>query len=302
MRGNYKFGYGVLFSIIFMIFLVSTLSAQEDVLENENMTLDLKAKICLKQANQTIFELSEQEFNTGRVLDLHEQAQALYDAQLRRFLTNRDFSGVVSLCVEIRDIKVFAFLAKDEYGALLKFYNETITEEMESPELDLLMDNIQEEIENERYEKVGPLVDQAYDGVIEVRASYGAVEIIKRQTANFFIKLFTRNWEIKLVVLTILIILYSIFRKKIWTAYINMKIRKLEIRRKTLKNLIKKMQRDYFQENNISEGSYNIKTKKFAELIRDIDRQVPLLQEELAKVSKKLAFDFKNKNNEKNKE
>ena len=44
-----------------------------------------------------------------------------------------------------------------------------------------------------------------------------------------------------------------------------------------------KIQKDYFQEGKIPEGEYNIKTKKYAELIRDIDRQIPLLQEELAK-------------------
>ena len=46
------------------------------------------------------------------------------------------------------------------------------------------------------------------------------------------------------------------------------------------------VQKDYFQYGKIAEGEYNIKTKKFAELIRDIDRQVPLMQEELAKLNR----------------
>ena len=43
-------------------------------------------------------------------------------------------------------------------------------------------------------------------------------------------------------------------------------------------------QRDYFQYGKIPEGEYNIKTKRFAELVRDIDRQVPLLKEEIIKL------------------
>ena len=45
-----------------------------------------------------------------------------------------------------------------------------------------------------------------------------------------------------------------------------------------------KTQREYFNEGSISEGTFNIKIKKLAELVRDIERQIPLLQEGLAKI------------------
>jgi hypothetical protein len=43
-------------------------------------------------------------------------------------------------------------------------------------------------------------------------------------------------------------------------------------------------QKNYFQFGTLPEGEYNIKIKKYAELVRDIDRQIPLLQEEMAKL------------------
>lgn len=40
-------------------------------------------------------------------------------------------------------------------------------------------------------------------------------------------------------------------------------------------------QKQYFEGGNLSESSYTIRTKSFAEMIRDIDRQIPLLQEKM---------------------
>lgn len=68
------------------------------------------------------------------------------------------------------------------------------------------------------------------------------------------------------------------------------KIQNLEMRKKTLKGLIMKTQGDYFNSGNMSESAYEIRTKKFAEIVRDIDRQIPLLQEELVKIGRKKGY------------
>ena len=77
------------------------------------------------------------------------------------------------------------------------------------------------------------------------------------------------------------------FWKKVKIRLIKGKIRKLELRKKTIKTLISNTQKDYFERGNLSEGNYNIRTKKFGELILDIERQLPLLNEGLAKLDKK---------------
>ena len=92
------------------------------------------------------------------------------------------------------------------------------------------------------------------------------------------------NW-ITLVVLIALAILFTIFyRKKIAKYIIKRKIKHFETEKRILKQMTSEIQKSYFQEGKISEGAYNIRVKKFAELIRDIDRQIPLLQEELEKI------------------
>jgi hypothetical protein len=46
-----------------------------------------------------------------------------------------------------------------------------------------------------------------------------------------------------------------------------------------------KSQQDYFQTGKIADSDYKIRAANYAELVRDIDRQVPLIKEELAKLS-----------------
>jgi hypothetical protein len=53
-----------------------------------------------------------------------------------------------------------------------------------------------------------------------------------------------------------------------------------------LQELIARTQRDYFEKGNIGEDTYNIRINRFGEMIRDINRQVPLIREQLAKVEK----------------
>ena len=49
---------------------------------------------------------------------------------------------------------------------------------------------------------------------------------------------------------------------------------------------MKKLQSGYFKTKNISETEYYSKTDRFKEMVRDIDRQIPLLKEQLISVEK----------------
>ena len=51
--------------------------------------------------------------------------------------------------------------------------------------------------------------------------------------------------------------------------------------------MVKKIQKDYFEVGNVAENDYTIKTKRYAEIVRDIDRQIPLLYEQLAEMTSK---------------
>jgi len=94
------------------------------------------------------------------------------------------------------------------------------------------------------------------------------------------------NWKILSSLAIVIIVFLLIYRIKISIWLVNRKMEALKLRKKTIKELVMQTQKDYFQYGKMPEGEYNIKTKKFAELVRDIDRQIPLLQEQLAKLEK----------------
>ena len=65
------------------------------------------------------------------------------------------------------------------------------------------------------------------------------------------------------------------------------KFSNLHTRKKVINNLLKNTQKDYFKTRKMSEADYKIRIKKFKELIRDIDRQIMVLKEDLFKLNKK---------------
>jgi hypothetical protein len=95
---------------------------------------------------------------------------------------------------------------------------------------------------------------------------------------------FLDNWIVIIIILGMLIALFFIYKNTIRQLLIKGKIKKLEKRKNIVKELVIKTQKDYFDKGSISEGNYNIRIKKLTELIRDIDKQIPLLKEKLINV------------------
>ena len=137
---------------------------------------------------------------------------------------------------------------------------------------------------NERYEKVDPFIDKAYEEIANIKASQTTLNLFYDATTQSIKKIFIKNWKVMSAVSFLLIILLLTYRIKISKLLIRRKINKLILRKSILKKLIIDIQKQYFTDGSISEGMYTIKTKKFAELIRDVDRQIPLLQEEMTKL------------------
>ena len=86
------------------------------------------------------------------------------------------------------------------------------------------------------------------------------------------------------VLLAALAIFFFLFQKQIRRFLINARIKALSAERGVLESMIKSLQKEYFESGKVNELSYHIKTKKFGDLIRNINRQLPMLKEELRKL------------------
>jgi hypothetical protein len=58
---------------------------------------------------------------------------------------------------------------------------------------------------------------------------------------------------------------------------------RLRAEQEVIRSLIAKSQKDYFEKGKLSEATYHARIEKYSEMIRDLERQIPLINEELAR-------------------
>jgi len=279
--------------LIFALLLCSFVAGVE--VGEEIPVIKGDAITCISESEQIIEELVVDGFNHARIDDLFIQTEVMYETLANK--GDKDFSLVVELCENIGAIKAIAYSSRDELGALQKFYNESILPIMDATEIDETIANIEKEINSERYEKVEELVDEAYEQIIDLQAEYSALNVFRSYAVGFFGLI----WKQTLIIIAVLLIFYLTFKKRIRRYILNRRLKNLAMRKEILSKLIRKTQGQYFDKGILSEGTYNVRSKKFAELIRDIGRQMPLLTEELARLGGKKSEKSLEINNEKGK-
>lgn len=250
-----------------------------------NLSIEQKSALCLNESKHILQKLKNENFSILRVNDSLKQMEDLHNAQiiLKEQKKPYDFSAAIPYCNEIKKIEKLAFISRDDLNALKKFYSESL-EGLNKTLIDSMIADVEQEIANERYEKVNSLIDKTYKEIINEKAKFTTFNVFYENTTRSIGKFFNKNKHWILGILIFLILILVFYKKTISKWILKRKINKLELRKKTLKELIMGTQKSYFNEGSISEGTFNIKTKKLAELIRDIDRQIPLLQEELARL------------------
>jgi hypothetical protein len=279
-----KYKGAVLFMALFML-LVSFTSAAESV----NLTTEEEAVNCLSHSKDLMNQMISENLTVLRVNDTILQAEVMLNAQkvLKERRQKTNFDLVISYCDTIAEIHTLSLNSKDSLATLLKYYNSTITSGMNTSTLDPIINEVIFEMQSERYEKVQPLIDTAYQEIANVRSRSTTLNLFVDSTTRGMKAFFLKNWITILVSLAVISILWFIFRTPIKVKLLNNQLEKLSRRRDSIKRLIMKSQQDYFQSGKIADSDYKIRIANYADLVRDIDRQVPLIKEELAKLERK---------------
>jgi hypothetical protein len=281
----------LLFGLVILIIIQNLSFSIAAVISSSNASnfSENEANLCLNKSIEIKSQMTTEGFNVLRVNDTIKEAQAYFNSQLilKEKKKSYSFSKVEEYCKSIEEIHKNALDARDSFNALILFYNTSVVPGMNTSTIDGLITEIKDGIRNERYEETLGLIDKTYDEISNVKAAYTALNAILQNTTRGLKSFFLKNWKTIIISLIVVIVLLIIYRIKIMRWILSRRIEKLKIRKKTIKELIMQIQADYFQYGKIAEGEYNIKTKKFAELIRDIDRQMPLLQEQLIKLGTK---------------
>jgi hypothetical protein len=275
--------------ILLFLFLFLVLTSTNFSLAEEERNFELESSVCINQSREILIEMEENNFNVQRINDTLSDAEDLFQVQviLKSEKKKFNFEPILTHCEEISQIKKSAFEARDEYSSLKKFYSESLEEGINTSSVDEIISQIESEIRDERYEQASALIESAYEEIIKVKSDQTTLKIFYDSTATGFKNFFLKSWKTILFVLIFITLLLIFYHKKVAGWLIERKIKSLETRKKTIHNLIMQTQREYFEEGKIPEGKYNIRINKFGELIRDINRQIPLLKEELVKVEDK---------------
>ncbi len=266
-----------IFSVAVLFFLMNTSAYSNESIE---------AKTCLNESMQIMYDMKDAGFNMIRVNDTYSLAEQIYFSQL--VLEDKkqagDYSIILEKCTEIKGIKVKAYQSRDELRVLEERINETAkNKDVNVTEVLDYFNRVKQEFYDERYEQALALIEETYQKISEAESNAAQSKVfyvaVSKTLAGFFLK----NWYIILSVIAVLLIAYLITKSRIEKYLIKRRIKKLGIEERVLKDLIAKTQREYFGKGTMSEGNYNIKMKKFSEMVRDIHREVPLLKEELEK-------------------
>lgn len=270
---KYKF----LFLIIILLIIPNVQSISEKA---------INASIAIEEAKESINFMIEREIPINRVNESLQETIRLYEGELalERLNQNYKYDKIYEKVKEINSIKEASIKAADE----LKIFQETYEEyslEINLSGMDKEYNEIIKSFQEERFEDTLPLIDIGYDKMSEVQSQQTTLRLFYDATSKN-IKLFLKNNWLKILITGIVLILFLLFSRKAISKYFTYKkVEELNNRKIVLHELIKKIQRDYFDKTTISEDEYSIKLNKFTEMLRDIDRELPLLREEMIKLN-----------------
>ncbi len=249
---------------------------------------EIAAGDCLQESERLMSLLDENGFSILRINHTMSKATQVYDAQ--KLLTQRGVSGrfelVVEYCNDIAVVYDLAFESRDALVVLMEFYNLSLTEKMNTESIDAIISDIEDEINSERYERTLPLIDKAYSEISEIQKRETTLNSFYISTTRGIRDFISKTWKSMLIGFGVFIVLLFFYGTAIRRYLTKRKIKHLEARRAALKNYLKKTQRLYFESGELSESEYELRSENFAEMVRDIDRQIPLLNEKLVKYGK----------------
>ncbi|RLJ02594.1 MAG: hypothetical protein DRP10_00840 [Candidatus Aenigmatarchaeota archaeon] len=245
----------------------------------------IEANNSLREAEYVIKVLKEANLSTERVSDIYLKAKQLYEAQvaLEKAGGKPDYSEIFNDVDEIKNIKEKAFLLMDELNALKLRIKDS---DVNTSEAEVIYKDAVREFEDERYEQCEILIEKTYAKLSELESKAARIAAFYEAMSKTFENFLRENFKKIIAAIAIILITLVVTHNRIKVYRLKKKLELLELRKVILKELIARTQKDYFEKGIIGEDTYHIRIDKFGELIRDVNRQIPLIKEKIARVEK----------------
>lgn len=263
----------IIFALILILLLMPSVFAVSEG--------SLKAESVIATAEKDMNVMVQAGLPAIRYNDSLIKARQFYEVQLAFERNNgtADYSSIYDIITELNSIKLKAFKTVDELTALKLAINETIGIDL-APVLQLY-DEAKAHFEAERYEESLAAIDNTYKKIAELEALQTKIKVFYDATSATVTNFLKQRWKELVIIPSIIFLIYLLTNNKISCMMIEKKMKELEGRRSSIKSLIAKTQKMYFEKGGIGETNYRVRMKEYSGLIREINRQIPLLREEL---------------------
>lgn len=241
----------------------------------------------LVSAHIDMQKMVEQGFSVTKYNDTIFLAKWIFEGELALEAAEKraDYSLVMGKIFELEDLKNSAYRSLDELTALQLAMNQTEGIDI-APVMEIYREAEQEFLA-ERYEQCLALIDRAYEKISELEALQTKVLAFAEATSRSIVQFYSERWVELTIIEAAAAITILLSYRRIGILLLKRKIRGLGKRRNSIRDLVAKTQSEYFGSGELNEATYRIRTRKYAELIRDINRQIPLLKAELAMKEKR---------------
>ncbi len=239
----------------------------------------IEAKIASIQ--DSVREMRINGLSTIRVSDGLIVIQEQFRIEKERLSSTRiaDFSQSQKKIIELRKTIDLAFEAKDELGLLEKNLSE-VREEIDPQPVEELIAKAKAELKDERYEKVIEIAVAGQEQIIDLQSfntkARAAAEAASASMANWL----DQNKYLLATIFGILVVLYVLLHSWVQHYLVWSKIKARELEREAIKTEIKKAQEDFFVKGTMPERLYHIRIDVFSDMLREITRDLAVLNEE----------------------
>ncbi len=260
---------------------------EEPVFEPSEESIRAYQKI--EDSKILVDQMKAQGFNTERVQDLILMAEQTYEAQsaLEQLGGRPDYSEVYLRATEVSNLRSLSFEISDE---LINLRNEidALDDSLNKTSLNKQFNLAKQEFYDERYEQSQEIIDQTYNDMSQIIAGENLLLALYDAATKTIGNFLDQNKYYIVSGIIILSVIFYFLRNYLKRYWLRRNIHKLKLEKEVLKQLIKKTQNEYFDDKKMPETIFHIRMNKFADLIRDIDRQIPILEEELFKTNEKI--------------
>lgn len=247
------------------------------------------ALAAIDKAGQHMQEMLAMNFSVARINDTLTEANYLFEAQelINRSGGKPDFSLIMKKADEIEQTRKYALNAYDELVALEKMVsgmsgaNSTLIESYLAEAKDAFA--------NERYEEARSKIEETYEKVSEQQALSTKLATALEASRKNIVAFVGSNWPGLTAGSAAFVVFVLFFGNRVYRVRVKRKMGMLDMEKNVIEGLIRETQKQYFDLGKMSEDTYKVHIKKFEEMIRDIERRIPLLRADLES-GKKIFF------------